>query len=181
MPKQWIQRWLPSHEKVRDHHQLRWLGTLLHDPNLWHLNRRSVSGAFFVGIFCAFLPLPFQMVLAALIAMLFRVNLPLSSALVWITNPLTIPPIFFATYKLGTLLLGTPVETFAGDSSWEWIISEFQLIWRPLLLGSLICGLVSGAVGYVTVRSLWRLHIVRRIQERRQAKRARNHASTRHP
>lgn len=179
MPKRMIQRWLPSHDKVRDHHQLRWLGTLLHDPNLWHLNRRSVSGAFFVGIFCAFLPLPFQMVIAALVAMLFRVNLPLSAALVWITNPLTMAPIFYATYKLGTLLLGTPLQPVATDFSLHWIVEEFALIWRPLLLGSLLSGLLGGAVGYVAIRMLWRLHIVRRIEERRAAKL--DQASTRRP
>jgi len=167
MPRKWIKRWLPAHDTVREHRYLSWLGQYLQDPNLWHLNRRSVAGGFFVGIFCALLPLPFQMVIAGFGAILFRVNLPLSVALVWLTNPLTIAPVFFATYKLGTLMLGTQVGDFAADTSWEWLHSEFQQIWQPLLLGSLVSGLALGLSGYALVRTVWRLHIVRRINERR--------------
>jgi uncharacterized protein (DUF2062 family) len=48
-----------------------------------------------VGLFCAFIPVPFQMLLAAPSAIIFSANLPVSIALVWITNPITMPPIFF--------------------------------------------------------------------------------------
>jgi len=55
-----------------------------------------------VGLFCAFVPLPIQMLLAAAAAIIFRVNLPISVGLVWITNPVTIPPMFYFCYKVGT-------------------------------------------------------------------------------
>jgi len=78
MPKKFIKRYLPDHEKIRNHKSLNKIfGTLLHDPNLLHLNRRSVSGAMAVGLFLAFVPLPIQMGLAAGIAILIRVNLPI--------------------------------------------------------------------------------------------------------
>ncbi|MBA1330154.1 ATP-binding protein, partial [Candidatus Endoriftia persephone str. Guaymas] len=94
MPKHLIKRLTPDHEMIRNHRHLQCFGKLLHDANLWHLNRRSAAGAFAVGLFMAFIPVPFQMILAAGAAILFRVNLPLSVALVWVTNPITIPPIF---------------------------------------------------------------------------------------
>ncbi|MEW8398672.1 MAG: DUF2062 domain-containing protein, partial [Candidatus Thiodiazotropha sp.] len=65
MPKRLIKSLLPHHEEVRNHKHLKLFGSLMHDPNLWHLNRHSVSGAFAVGIFMAFIPLPLQMVFAA--------------------------------------------------------------------------------------------------------------------
>ncbi|MDH5777262.1 MAG: DUF2062 domain-containing protein, partial [Gammaproteobacteria bacterium] len=82
MPKKFIQRYMPDHDKIRQHpHLNKMFGTLLHDPNLLHLNRRSVSGAFFIGLFMAFVPMPFQMVPAAALAIYFRTNLPISIGL----------------------------------------------------------------------------------------------------
>ena len=171
MHRKLIRRYLPHHDTIRGHKHLSWLGSHLHDPNLWHLNRRSVSGAFAVGLFCAFIPVPFQMVIAALIAIVVRVNLPISVVLVWVTNPLTMGPIFFFAYKVGTWILGATIHPEAADSrGLEWVMREMQLIWKPLLLGSFVCGTLSAAIGYCTVRASWRLHLVRRWQARRAAR-----------
>ncbi|MFW6343056.1 MAG: DUF2062 domain-containing protein, partial [Halothiobacillaceae bacterium] len=80
---------------------MRVFGSRLQDGNLWHLNRRSVSGGVAVGLFSAFVPIPFQMVLAAGLAILLRVNLPLSVVLVWITNPITIVPLLWVANRIG--------------------------------------------------------------------------------
>lgn len=168
MPKKFIKRYMPDHEKIRNNKLLnKVFGTLLHDPNLLHLNRRSVSMAFFVGLFMAFVPLPTQMVMAAAIAILIRCNLPIAVGLVWLTNPVTMPPIFYFAYKVGTWILGTPEHAFSIELSWEWIATELAAIWEPFLLGCAISGLVSGTLGYLTVRLLWRLHIIKTIKERR--------------
>ncbi|MGM0594175.1 MAG: DUF2062 domain-containing protein [Pseudomonadota bacterium] len=169
MPKKFIKHYMPDHHRIRSHRSLRFLGTLLHDPNLFHLNRRSASGAFAVGLFFAFVPLPLQMLLAAVAAILFRVNLPVSVALVWITNPLTIPPIFYFAYLVGTWLLGSPVhvEQSAFELTYEGIKGELSIIWQPLLVGSLLLSVTSALAGYLTIRLLWRLHLVRHYRERK--------------
>jgi hypothetical protein len=161
---------MPDHHVIRGHRHLRFFGTLLHDPNLWHLNRRSASGAFAVGLFIAFVPVPFQMLLAAAVAILFRVNLPVSVALVWLSNPLTIPPIFYFTYSLGAWLLGLPPrsEGFHFELSYEWLVTELGAIWEPFLLGCFVSGVVSAAVGYLAIRGLWRLHLVKHYKARKQ-------------
>ena len=170
MPRKFIRRYLPHHDSIRGHRHLSWLGTLLHDPNLWHLNRRSVSGAFAVGLFCAFIPVPFQMVIAALIAIPARVNLPISVVLVWLTNPLTMGPIFFFAYKVGTWILGATIHPTATENlSIEWVMHELRVIWKPFLLGSFVCGSISALLGYVGMRLVWRLHLVRRWKARRAA------------
>lgn len=170
MPKKLIKRYMPDHHKIREHKHLRFFGTLLHDPNLWHLNRRSASGAFAVGLFMAFVPVPFQMLLAAAGSILFRVNLPLSVALVWITNPLTMPPMFYFTYRLGVWLLGNPPrsEGFQFELSYEWLANELGAIWEPFLLGCFVAGGVSALLGYLTIRGLWRLHLVKHYKARKQ-------------
>jgi len=173
MPKRFIQRITPDHEVIRSHKHLQIFGTLLHDPNLWHLNRRSASGAFAVGLFMAFMPVPFQMLLAASAAIFFRVNLPLSVALVWITNPITIPPMFYFAYLIGTWVLGAPPaegsapEQVALLSTGPTVWDNLGVIWQPLLLGSFICATVSAVVGYLAIRGLWRLRVVNHLKQRK--------------
>lgn len=159
---------MPDHQTIKNHKHLQVFGKLLHDGNLWHFNRRTVSGAFAVGVFCAFIPLPSQMIIAAAIAILVRVNLPISISLVWITNPLTMPPMFYAAYKVGAFLLGQDTLSSEYKLTTEWFSEQLHLIWQPFLLGSLICGIVSAFIAYTVIRLLWRLHIIRHIQERRE-------------
>ena len=113
MPRRFIKRITPDTEKLKAHKHLSIFGELLHNPNLWHMNRRSISGAVAVGIFCAFIPVPFQMVIAAAAAIMFRVNLPISVVTVWLSNPVTMPALFYGCYFLGAMLLGTPAQEFS--------------------------------------------------------------------
>lgn len=168
MPKRLIKRFTPDREKIRNHKHLQIFGKLLHDPNLWHLNRRSVSGAFAVGLFWAFIPIPFQMVAAAATAIPARVNLPISVALVWITNPITIPPMFYFNYLVGTWILGKPTQQVQFELTWEWFSESLAGIWEPLYLGSLICAVLAAALGYVAMRGFWRWHVVCHIRKRAQ-------------
>lgn len=168
MAKKFFKKWMPDHDKIRQHpHLNRVFGKLLHDPNLLHLNRRSVTGAFFVGLFMAFVPVPTQMIFAAGIAIWWRVNLPISVGLVWITNPLTMPPIFYFAYKLGAWILGLPIRHQQFELSWAWLGSELSAIWQPFLLGSLICSLGAALLGAGLVRLIWRLNVVRQWEERK--------------
>lgn len=176
MPKRIIKQFLPDHEKLREHKQLKWLGKLLDDPNLLHLNRTSVSGATSVGLFVALMPAPFQMVIAALFAFLFRVNLPISIVLVWISNPLTMPPIFYFCYLVGAWILQVPVSESEFEMTTQWIMNELWLIWQPLVLGSLLVGTVLAVAGNILIRLMWRMHVIRNWKERkaRKAKKTEN-------
>ncbi len=158
---------MPDHDLVRNHRHLRMFGRRLHDPNLWHLNRRSVSGAFGAGLFIAFVPVPFQMVLAAGASILFRINLPLSVALVWITNPITMPAIFYFAYLVGNWTLGTPPQASEFQVSMQWLEQSLDGVWLPLLLGSFICGTVCGTAAYITMRLFWRWSIIKQWKDRR--------------
>ncbi len=172
MARKFFKRWLPAPERMREHPSVRVFGSLLHEPNLWHLNRRSVTFAFFIGLFTAFVPIPTQMLLAALLAILLRANLPLSVMLVWITNPVTMPAFFYFSYKVGAALLDAPAKDFVFELSWQWIQDELILLWRPFLLGCLLTGLFCGLVGAVGIHILWRVHVVRRWRKRQQQRNA---------
>ena len=128
MPRRLFKRYMPDPQMIRDHKSLRFLGTLLHDPNLWHLNRHSVARAMAAGLFAAFIPAPMQMLIAASLAIPIRANLPISVGLVWLTNPLTMPPIFYCTYKMGSWLLGVPPMELPDELTWEWISDELAIL-----------------------------------------------------
>jgi len=157
---------MPDHQEIRDHRHLKFLGTLLHDRNLWHLNRHAVAGACFVGLFVGLIPIPFQMVLAALFAITFQVNLPIAVGLVWITNPLTMPPIFYFAYRVGCWILGQPVGDFNIELSNEWLMTGLSTIWQPLILGSTILGITCGLLGYFGMHILWRRMVILKWKRR---------------
>ena len=173
MPKHLIKKITPDHAAIRDHRHMQIFGTLLHDPNLFHLNRRSVSGAFAVGLFWAMMPIPLQMLAAAATAIIVRVNVPLSIALVWLTNPFTMAPVFYINYLVGSWLLNTPESEIKFEVSMEWFVESMDEIWQPLYVGSFVVGALLAIVGYAGIRLLWRLHIISRIQEKRQKVRQR--------
>lgn len=165
-----FKRFLPEPQRIREHKHLRYFGTLLHDPNIWHLNRRSAAGGIATGLFCAFIPLPVHMIVAAGIAIFLRVNLPLAVAFTWITNPFTFAPVFIFAYKLGSMLLNLPVKHLAFEFSFTWLGEIFVKIWEPLLLGCLILATISSLTGYFTVSLLWRLLLVRKWAVRKTRK-----------
>ena len=167
MPRKLIKKYMPDESSVRNHKHLSWLGSHLHDPGLWHLTRKSVSKAFLVGIFCAFLPLPLQMLIAAILALVVRSNIPISVGLVWITNPLTIPPIFYFTYVVGTYLLNTPQLAVEMHFTYESLSRDISAIWWPLLVGSLFCGVIFSVIGYFAANLFWIWHVRRSWSGRR--------------
>lgn len=174
MPKRVFKRIMPHPETLKNHRILSFLGDALHDGNLWHLNRHSASLAVFIGVFCAFLPIPLQMLLAACLAIMVRANLPVSVALVWISNPVTLPPILYADYRLGALIMDLPIRSLNMNMSLEQWKDTLLVVWRPTLLGGFICGLFFGGLAYSMVRILWRAMVLhnwrKRVRERQARK-----------
>ncbi|RDV26095.1 DUF2062 domain-containing protein [Alteromonas aestuariivivens] len=170
MPRKFIQRLLPNHQTIKNQRALKVFGSILHEPNLWHLNRRSASGAFGIGLFFAFWPVPFQMWLSAATAIPMRANLPLSVATVWITNPFTMPPIFYGAYKVGTTVLGTKAQPFNFQFTWQWVMDSIYTIGPAFLVGCGICSVVFGIAGYFGLDWLWRFSVRKAWENRRMAR-----------
>jgi uncharacterized protein len=160
MPKKFIERFMPKPETLKDHKHLRMFGELLHQPNLWALNRKSAPGAFAIGLFVAWIPMPFQMVLAAALAIFFNVNIPIAVALVWITNPLTMPVMFYGAYLLGAKILGHVPQKFTFEASWQWLESSIATIGPSFLLGCLVLGVIFALGGYFVIINLWKYSVL---------------------
>ena len=165
-----FRRFLPSHETV---HTNRWLrpfaNSLLH-PRLWHLNRHSAAGAVAVGLFCGLIPGPFQMLSAAIVCILARVNLPLALVTTLYSNPLTIVPLYFVAYVIGVVVTGGQASDFVDPppmddmalSVWAMELLQWSVgLGKPLVIGLVLLAGALAIAGYFAVRGLYRWHLIR--------------------
>jgi len=147
-----LRKLIPGTHEIRRHAFLRRVfGRLLFAPDLWHLGRSSVARAVSIGLFMAWVPVPFQMVLAAGAALVARCNLPVAIAMVWVSNPVTVAPLFYAAHKLGEWMLDRPPGDFRIELSLRWLFEELGNVWEPLLLGCFVMGIAS-ALGASVIR-----------------------------
>ena len=175
--RNFFRKFLPHHETVKNQHWLKPFGQWLQHPNLWHLHRRSVAGGVAIGLFCGLIPGPFQIIGAALLAVLLRVNLPVAAFTTLYTNPLTIVPLYLVAYELGAWVSGAhngvavaqlsfpemSWRNWAGEL-WDWLMR----LGEPILIGLPLLGLSLAIIGYVAVRLAWRVVVVLKWRARRQ-------------
>ena len=166
MPKKFLKRFLPPRSALHDRWFLRPFEAIMHDPALWHFNRRGTCKAFAIGLFMAWVPVPFQMALAGLVALLIRVNLPVAIFTVWLSNPITIAPFFYFAYQVGNLVLGQPDQGFEFKADIHWLLGVIAAIWKPLITGSLLLGIFSAAIGYFLLNYIWMQHAMNRYRKR---------------
>lgn len=184
MPRKLFRKFLPSHDSIRANRYVARLGPWLQHHNLWHLHRRSVAGGVAAGLFAGLIPgsNPVQFLAAALIAVGFKVNLPIAVAVTLYSNPFTIVPLYYMAFKLGQLALfqgGDDLPSIAlgleGKGFREWIptaLDWLASVGKPLLLGLPLLAVLLAVIGYVVVDWAWRIH-VRMEWRRRQLRRAR--------
>jgi uncharacterized protein len=183
MSRKLARKFVPSHETIRQNRHIARLGPWLQHHNLWHLNRRSVAGGVAVGLFAGLIPgsNPVQFVAAALLAIGFKVNLPIAVAVTLYSNPFTIVPLYYSAFKLGELALwggngelpDIPLD-LAGKGLREWIpavLDWLASLGKPLLVGLPLLAIVLAALGYFVVDAAWRMR-VRAEWRRRQRRRA---------
>lgn len=139
---------------------LRWLTRL-------RGSTRAIAGGFALGTFIAFTPtIGLQMFLGAIFATMLNLNRPAAIIPAWITNPVTIPPIFAFNYWVGYLVLGGPSVTsvyhqlidictklatlnmFQISEQFMAFINLGKEIVVPLIVGSVVVGAVCGVIAY---------------------------------
>ncbi len=175
MPRRWLQNQLPDNAQLRKRlgvaentagSKLGWLNKTLSEPMLWHLNRRSAAGAVAVGLFVSWMPVPLQMLVAASIAAMMRVHVPVSVVMVWFTNPLTLGPVLYAAWIAGSTILGVPSTGDPTSLSLISLLEKLRLGWPVFLVGSLFCASVTAVVGYLLTLLIWRVGAIWRWRNR---------------
>jgi uncharacterized protein (DUF2062 family) len=170
MSKHLFKKYLPHPDIIIKNRWIKILGPRLQEPGLWNINRKSCSSGVAVGMFCAFIPMPFQMLLAAMGAVLFRSNILVAVPMVWISNPLTMPPMFYFCYLVGAQILDSHIGGFEIELSFDWLLTGLVEIWQPFLLGCLVVGAAASALSFVLIRVMWRYHILGHIKNRKNRK-----------
>ena len=178
MARKFLSKFLPDREAIHARLHGKWymrpFDLLLHDPALWHIGRRGTCQALALAAFTSCMPIPGHTLLAIFGAIYWRINLPVAIAGVWINNPLTIGPIYFFGYKLGTWLLHTRPRHLPDQMSVEWLIAEFRHIWVPLWVGCVVEGLLFALIAYAILDVAWRLSITGRWKLRQAERRERD-------
>jgi uncharacterized protein (DUF2062 family) len=152
----WKERWF-----------MRPFSTWLENPAYWSLSRKNVTRAFTLGLFLAFIPLPIHAILATVLALLLRLNIPAAVVGTLIANPLTVVPMFVWAYWVGCQLLMLPPDPIHFDMSWDWFTTELIPIWKPFLLGCLVSGLLVAVLGYMVLGGIWHLSLVLKYHQRK--------------
>ncbi len=163
----------PDQTTLQNSKMLKPIAGFLTNPKIWHFNRRSIATGIAIGLFFGALPIAGQMLLAAVMAVAMRVNMPAAVVATWISNPLTMPFFYTANYYFGAWLLDRhPIDLHDMNWSLEGLLSMGGEILVPLFFGSIVVGVILSAVSFLLIRMWWRIHIILSHRTRRIARKA---------
>ena len=110
----------------------------------------EVARGMALGIFIGMTPtMGIQMPIALFFAMILRENKIAAVLGVWISNPMTVIPIYTFNFQIGKYLLGSPDLNMPNFSSMEEMFKIGYDLLIPLTAGSIVVGIVSAAVAYI--------------------------------
>src|SRR4051794_19434414 len=151
----WVRRHIPTRESIHRYRLLRPFAKQLSQPALWRLTHRSVPRAVALGLGVGVI-IPFMhTIIAAILAIPLRANVGLAAAFTLIVNPLTIPPMYYAAYRIGswelhhepTIVNPATAERVSGDLGH--ILFWIHEASGPIAIGILTMAAVAALVGYV--------------------------------
>ncbi len=158
---------IPARAQIHDNRWLRWLGPLLRRPRLWRWSRRGVALGVALGIFFGLLIPVAQIPLSVGAAVVLRANVPAAAVSTLVTNPLTFGPLYYAAFKLGHWVTGSPPKAAHDEKSADELHAaglpkEEVRLWqrmtsvgKPLLLGLAIIATLMGVLSYALIALTW--------------------------
>jgi uncharacterized protein (DUF2062 family) len=140
----------------------RWFARHFLDKRVWKPTQHTLAGGVAVGLLVSMQLLPMQMPAAAILAAVFRVNIPVAIAMCWLSNPVTIPALVPLEYALGKSVLSwissVPATPFPRElphslaESWLTLKEHAPV----MLFGGLLLGGALAPVGYAVTFASWR-------------------------
>ena len=167
--------------RLKQNRLMAWFALHFLDKKVWKPTRHTFAGGLAIGLFVNMLIIPGQMPLAAILAALFRVNIPIAIVACWISNPVTMPPIAWWEIEFGnwlchTLGLGSPPPLdwkdlkalMANATGFGNFFAQLKPWAASLYIGGSVAGVVLGLSGYALAFALWDMLLTlthRRVKE----------------
>jgi uncharacterized protein (DUF2062 family) len=177
-PRSWLRRHIPTRETIGQYRLLRPFARHLRQSALWRMHRRSVPRAVALGLAVGVIIPIMHMFVAALLAIPLRANIAVAAATTLLINPLTIPPMYYAAYRIGSWELRHDAAVINPDAA-ERVSGELGriLFWiheasGPIALGVLTLAAIAALVGYLVTAIVWRIWSHSKWYARRQERRA---------
>jgi uncharacterized protein (DUF2062 family) len=117
------------------------------------VNRKMVARGVFLGLFIAMIPMPAQMLVVVLFTFVGKFNFPIAIIMCWVTNPLTMPLIYYIQYMTGSFILG--IEPTSVEMSLEWFNENFSNIIIPLYFGAFLYAIGLATLAYYAINLYW--------------------------
>jgi uncharacterized protein (DUF2062 family) len=177
-PRGWLRRHIPTRETIGQYRLLRPFARHLRQSALWRMHRRSVPRAVALGLAVGVIIPIMHMFVAALLAIPLRANIAVAAATTLLINPLTIPPMYYAAYRIGSWELRHDAAVI-NPADAERVSGELGriLFWiheasGPIALGVLTLAAAAALAGYLVTAIAWRFWSHSKWYARRQERRA---------
>ena len=118
-----------------------------------------ISRGVLIGLFVAFIPMPMQMAAVLLFVPFVKFNVPIALAMCWLSNPVTMPPMYYMEYLTGSFLLG--IEPEPVEMTLDWFKNNLENIFIPLYFGTAMYSIFGSLAAYFLVNYLWKLSVNR--------------------
>ncbi len=169
--QQWLKKVAPDRHRLEKLWCLRPFAAVVCERGCWAFRRTSVINAFSLGLLVAFVPpiplLPLHLTLCALFGILFRLNIPVMVATVFVSNPLTWFPQVAGSIWVGAKLMGLDLRPFFHEITHRNLWAHINQLWAPLLLGAFVLGTLAAGLGYTLGQLGWRARVLYRLRRRR--------------
>ncbi len=130
------------------------------------INRRMITKGIAVGLFWGFVPMPMQMLAVMALTPFMRFNVPIAISMVWLSNPFTMPPMYYMEYLTGNFILGKEgIDNI--ELSMEWFSAHIGEIFIPLYVGSAFYSIVVTTIVYISLNWFWILSVKEERKKRK--------------
>ena len=128
-------------------------------------NKKMISKGVLIGLVIAFIPMPMQMAFVLTIIPFTKFNVPIALAMCWLSNPLTMPLMYYIEYLTGAYIMG--IETQNIKITIDWFMQNIDNIFIPLYIGTAFYSIFISTSIYMIINFLWNSSVKKERNKKR--------------